>query len=1112
MYRSLRRARRRTAALALATAVVTLTTGLGTPAGATPPGAAGPAEAGRATAPLKHVTLITGDRVSVDAEGRPVRIERGEGREKIPVWVRVQNGRTLAVPADAERLIATGKLDRRLFDLTELTRPETLAAQRGGLKVIVQYSGSAATARSEVREAEGSAVRRTFGALNAEAVQTPAADAGALWSALTDTRRAAVAAPAPGISRVWLDGGRRASLDKSVAQIGAPKAWAGGYDGTGVTIAVLDTGVDATHPDLAGRVVAERNFSSAADAEDRQGHGTHVASTAAGTGARSGGAHKGVAPGAKLLSGKVLDDDGFGSDSQILAGIEWAVAQGADIVNLSLGSTDTPELDPLEAAVNQISADKGVLFAVAAGNSGSGASTVESPGSAEAALTVGAVDDSGALADFSSRGPRTGDGGVKPDVTAPGVDITAAAAPGSALAERHGQSPDGYLTISGTSMATPHVAGAAAVLKQRNPHWTYAELKGALTGSTDEGPYGLLAGGTGRVRVDAALEQTVFAQPAALNFGVAQWPHADDPVQTEKVTYRNTGDEPVTLALTLDVRDPRGEPGPDGLFTLGADTVTVPAGGTASVDLSADTRLGGTLDGLYSVQVLAVGDGQGVRTPAVVEREVESYDVTFDHVGRDGQAAASYGTSVRGVTEDLFGKEVYLSEESATDTVRLPKGTYFLESHVDGSETGTNWLVQPVLDVTGTQTVTLDARAAKPVDITVPDRDAAPESAVAVFSYQQGDFGQMTFLAMRSFAGLRTAHLGPAVTSGLTQLWSGVWTNGPKDYRVTLGGGSDRFTTGVTRHLGTGDMAAVRVGLGASAPGKSGFLFPTATVPDAPPNFFAPSSSARELPTEQTLYLSTLDGARWDMGFQQMARSGDGWATEVSFAPEEPKEYRGGQTYHEVFNTAVIGPLVDARYGLSREGDEISGDVPLFSDGRGHAGRTLHTSARTTLHRDGVKIAESDAPIDRTPFTVPAGDARYRLSTSVTRDPAVAAASTRIDASWEFRSRQTTTATRLPVSTVRFGAAVGLDGTVPARHLQLVPLTVQGAAAGGNLKSLAVYASYDDGKSWTALTVVDGRAVVRNPDQGKAISLRALVVDKQGNRSSLDVHQAYRGR
>lgn len=114
-----------------------------------------------------------------------------------------------------------------------------------------------------------------------------------------------------------------------------------------------------------------------------------------------------------------------------------------------------------------------------------------SPGSADAALTVGAVDKDDKLAPFSSIGPRTGDGAVKPDVTAPGVAITAAAAPGSTLDTRPGtpHPAPGYLQIDGTSMATPHVAGAAAILKQQHPDWKSAELKGALTASAKGGDY-----------------------------------------------------------------------------------------------------------------------------------------------------------------------------------------------------------------------------------------------------------------------------------------------------------------------------------------------------------------------------------------------------------------------------------------------------------------------------------------------------------------------------------------------------------------------------------------------------------------------------------------------
>lgn len=160
--------------------------------------------------------------------------------------------------------------------------------------------------------------------------------------ALTDHGKDGARATAAGIGKVWLDGIRRASLDRSVEQIGADKAWAAGYDGKGVKIAVLDTGIDKAHDDLKTQVVGEKNFSTSPDTADRVGHGTHVASIAAGTGATSGGRYKGVASGAKIISGKVLNDEGSGDDSSIIAGMEWAAAEGADVVNLSLGGPDSP--------------------------------------------------------------------------------------------------------------------------------------------------------------------------------------------------------------------------------------------------------------------------------------------------------------------------------------------------------------------------------------------------------------------------------------------------------------------------------------------------------------------------------------------------------------------------------------------------------------------------------------------------------------------------------------------------------------------------------------------------------------------------------------------------
>ena len=267
----------------------------------------------------------------------------------------------------------------------------------------------------------------------------------------------------------------QATLDSSVPWTGAPEAWAAGFTGTGVTVAVLDTGYDDTHADLAGRVLAESTSFVPGEevAYDPHGHGTHVASTIAGTGAASDGAHRGVADGANLLVGKVLGNDGYGQDSWIIEAMEWA-GQRAPIVSMSLGSTEASDGEDLLAeSLNAVAEQTGTLFVVAAGNAGA-PETIGTPGSAASALTVGSVDDpSGALSYFSSQGPLARSGALKPDLAGPGSDITAARSADSA--------GDGaYIGMSGTSMATPHVAGAAAILKQQHPEYTAAQLRAAL--------------------------------------------------------------------------------------------------------------------------------------------------------------------------------------------------------------------------------------------------------------------------------------------------------------------------------------------------------------------------------------------------------------------------------------------------------------------------------------------------------------------------------------------------------------------------------------------------------------------------------------------------------
>ncbi len=1075
----------------------------------------------------QRIPLVTGDRVVVDATGRMVGFESAEGRERIPVQIRRTGDRTLVVPADAQRLIATGRLDQRLFDLDVLTDPRLRESHRDGLKLIVQYEGGSGAARAEVRAAGDTRLRRTLPTIGADAVRASRDDLAEVWEALTDRRRNGVRATASGIGRVWLDGVRGASLDRGVRQIGADRAWESGYDGTGVRIAVLDTGVDKTHDDLRTRVVAERNFSASPDAVDRVGHGTHVASIAAGTGAKSGGRFKGVAPGAEVISGKVLDDEGYGDDSAVIAGMEWAAAEGADVVNLSLGGPDSPGVDPLEETVDRLSAEKGVLFAVAAGNEGeSGGSTVGSPGSADAALTVGAVDQDDRLAPFSSTGPRVGDGAVKPDVTAPGVGVTAAAAPGSVLDTRPGtpHPAPGYLQLDGTSMATPYVAGAAALLKQRHPGWKSAELKGALTASAEGGAHSAFQQGSGRIRVDRALDQGVIAEPVSLNFGTARWPHADDLPLTRKVVYRNLGAEDVTLDLSVSGLDPAGGPAPAGFFALGSPKVTVPAGGTAGVDLVADTRIGDA-DGAYSAHVTATGAGLSVRTAAVAVREAESYDLTFRAVGRDGADARNFSSTLLGVAGPAAGFQAFVNDEPGAHTIRVPKGSYTFNTAVyeDPSDftKGTDWIARPKLEVTGDTTVVADARTTKPVKLTVPGIDEADYTGT--YYERATDIGRVgNGWVLRGFTGFRTAHAGPAVTDGsLLQTWDAHFVaDATSQYAVAFGGGTSRVATGYTKHVKAGELATLTVGLGASAPGKSALASPYAHLPGAPEGngFSAPQAA----PGTRTFRVSTADGVTWRTRFNQLGEP-DEWgypAFEGAYETVRPKRYEAGGSYRETFNTGVVGPLLGEGAGVFRTApDPVTGEqrlvgaLPLLADGEGHTGSTRYASATSALYRDGVEIGRNDDPLSGSEsFAVGAADAEYRLTASVERPADVAAASTRIDVGFTFRSRQVAATTALPVSTVRFAPPVDLTSRAPAGAPGLVPVTVQGSAAGKNLKSLAVSVSYDGGKTWKSVEVRNGRISVKSPAKGCGVSLAAEVTDKQGNASTLTIRDAWYGK
>ena len=678
------------------------------------------------------VTLITGDKVhvGVDDHGKPVvrDIESAARPDGPPVAFHTitRQGQMYLVPDDALAMVGKGLLDWGLFDLTQLVT--LVAAGKGdAVPVLVTYTDAAGA--DKTRKVAGATGGRSLPSINGRSMNI--ADSGRWWQGVrgkTDSKSAAArsAGSLAGVKKVWLNGLSKVDLEQSVPQIGAPVAWERGYDGTGVTVAVLDTGIDATHPDVSGSIAGQVDFTgSPTGAKDGHGHGTHVASTVLGSGAASKGLRKGVAPGAKLLVGKVCDDKGQCPDDGIIAAMDWAAHSGAKVVNMSLGGEPTDGTDPMSQALNELSRATGTLFVVAAGNSGFVPQKVVAPGSADDALTVAAVDKNGEMADFSNRGPRIGDGAAKPDIAAPGVDIVAARAAGTTM----GTPVDQYYTSAdGTSMATPHVAGAAAIVAQQHPELTGQQIKALLMDTATDLGHDMYAQGTGRVDLATATNPRIVPK-GNLNFGRLAFPHS--PV-TKKITYTNRGDEPLTLHLTMPVSFADGRPAAAGLFTLGTDKVVVPANGSAEVSVTLDGRVLGSADGAfggYNGLLTARDDAGAVRLSSGIHTflEAQKFPLTLNVVAPAGATEVRYGTATFMPVDNKVHLHAGPVVESGTDTMTksLFRGTYAVQMPVSWRDAAGEWQqaapMTPEVSLTKATTVTLDLRKAKPLRVQYPE-------------------------------------------------------------------------------------------------------------------------------------------------------------------------------------------------------------------------------------------------------------------------------------------------------------------------------------------------------------------------------------------------------
>ena len=339
--------------------------------------------------------------------------------------------------------------------------------------------------------------------------------------------------------------GPHASSDAFLTQTGASQLAAQGDTGQGVTVAVVDTGIDQL-PDFAGRLVGGVNLTGGGNPfQDGYGHGTFVAGLIAGDGAASDGQYSGEAPGANLVSIKVAGANGLTDLGTIIQGLQWAVNHQAlyqiKVLNLSLGfqSSESTVINPLDLAVSAVW-NAGITVVASAGNAGPFNGTILSPGDDPLVITVGALDDMGAATDstngdemtnFSSAGPTSPDGWVKPDLVTSGRSVVSLAAPGSTLLSEYpsAQIGAGNFTGSGTSFSTAITSGAVALVLADNPGLTPNQVKAQLLGNTNPGPVGNpFVDGHGALNAYAAatsgpmnLNQSGLALPALAGLPVS---------------------------------------------------------------------------------------------------------------------------------------------------------------------------------------------------------------------------------------------------------------------------------------------------------------------------------------------------------------------------------------------------------------------------------------------------------------------------------------------------------------------------------------------------------------------------------------------------------------
>ncbi len=526
------------------------------------------------------------------------------------------------------------------------------------------------------------------------------------------------------------------TMDKVAVLDNVTPVWSNGFDGTGIKVCIIDSGVDtAAFPELGTKLVAWKDFLNDSQTPyDDYGHGTAMAGIIASTDPTYEGQYKGIAYGANIMSAKVIDSSGSFTYSDMIAALDWAVQNHANVVSMSLSLADHD--DAMDQAVTDAVND-GLVVVCSAGNAGEGGlGTIKCPSDATDAITVGSVDINNVVDVWSSRGP-TVDGQTKPDIAAIGnvvVVYNVTGTPVSLLAYPVPSLTDQYMALDGTSVSTAQVSGIAALLLQANPKLTPLQVKYAIEGSANRVVTNFPNNDTGWGDVDAgaalneALSGSIMAPvPSSLSTLTTGAQYVRDTIPATmnagesyvvSVTIANTGsmpwtaDDNIQLAGTSDASQ-FGDYQfaiPDGIAVKHGDqftfyfTITAPKEGSYNVEYqmaNGDQAFGDSVSKSITVGAPLVTDAQFVSEtiPATVAvGQTYTGTVTFENTGtapwNDANKIrlALYGnTANMGINGDTADMWYQMFKIAPTTTVQ-PGETYTWTFSFTPTNAGDFWL------------------------------------------------------------------------------------------------------------------------------------------------------------------------------------------------------------------------------------------------------------------------------------------------------------------------------------------------------------------------------------------------------------------------------------